>query len=328
MSNNNAFKGGLATPSISDSPIVADSQATNEKWLAQQLLESGITNPVLVKQFKPHKAGFTVTGVDIAGKPNGNSWQLRLREEGKDGAKYKTRGRKAGEDCCYDALLFRGKLTDFPKVAERAKEHVSLDTNKGDLWQWIYCFPHLPIAITEGAKKAACGIENGYITLSIPGCTMGHKPGSNELVDTLGAVCEEGRPVTLLPDYDFRSNPAVYRAWLKLAKTIETAGCKVTIGCWELTDVPNHEKLTTENIKGMDDFIVNGGNFDEVIKAAMTIAQWEKQFAEPEPKEEGASSKKDKPKKNGGDDPTPVEFARQLAEENRNRWRFHNEQKT
>ncbi|MDJ1172909.1 VapE domain-containing protein [Roseofilum capinflatum] len=270
------------------------------------MAKSGITNPTLLKQFKHHESGFTVTGIDADGKPNRKSWQLRLKNPG-NGAKYKCRKRQEGEGCSYDALLLGGRLSDFPLVAQKNQQHLSTVKSDKELWVLMTAFDNLPIVITEGAKKAACGLENGYITLSIPGCTMGLKPESTELVDTLRAFCGKDRPVTLIPDSDFRVNPDVYRAWRKLAKVLEDRGCKVRVGTWEATDIPTREKLTIKDVKGMDDFIVNGGDFDKVIKTAMTIAQWEKQF--PEPKAKG---KTDQRKGSGSAKLSPIEKA-QLA---------------
>jgi len=73
----------------------------------------------------------------------------------------------------------------------------------------------------------------------------------------------------------------------------------------------------------MDDFIVGGGNFDEVIAQALTIAQWEKQFYNDctQVTRLNSSGRKDEP-------PTPVEFAIELAKAERYRWRFNNEWKT
>ncbi|MBP0011306.1 MULTISPECIES: VapE domain-containing protein [unclassified Roseofilum] len=265
------------------------SHVSPEDWFAQQMAKSGITNPTLLEQFKRHESGFTVTGIGADGKPNRKSWQLRLKNPGK-GAKYKCRKKGEGEDCSYDALLFQGKLNDFPLVAQKNQQHLATVKPNKELWVLLTAFDDLPIVITEGAKKAARGLESGHITLSIPGCTMGLKPESTELVDTLGTFCGKDRPVTLIPDSDFRANPDVYRAWRKLAKVLEDRGCKVRVGTWEATDILTRENLTIKDVKGMDDFIVNGGDFDKVIELAMTIAQWEKQF--PEPKAKGKTDQK------------------------------------
>ncbi len=99
-----------------------------------------------------------------------------------------------------------------------------------------------------------------------------------------------------------------------LSHALEERGCDVRVCVWE----PKSKEK-----EGMDDFIVDGGDFEQVIKMALTIAAWEKQFYNDctQVTQSKQSGKKDEP-------PTPVQFAQELAKVERDRWRFHNEQKT
>ncbi|MDJ1177306.1 DUF3854 domain-containing protein [Roseofilum sp. BLCC_M91] len=269
--------------------------------------------------------GFTVQGVDVNGNPNPDSWQLRLRTPGEDGAKYKTKGKHGKEYGDYDAFLPKGKigryilhikgLDDVLARADKERRYKCLGLHLG---QFLIQSPQFPIVITEGAKKACCGLESGYITVSIPGCTMWHKPQSKELVNVLKDLCTQGRRVYIALDADFRNKPDVKREISWLGKALCDRGCDVRICVWDLNAG-----------KGINDFIVNGGDFDEVINKAMVIAQWEKQFnASQQSSENNRTQVAERNRSSKDRPPSPVEFAQGIAETERQRWRFHNEQKT
>jgi len=201
-------------------PILSD-----KDWLEQQLDGSGIKNPLLRKQFKVCSEGFTIEGVDIDGKPNRDSWQKRNRYPekhlNKDGKpiKYITQKKKPGEEHGrYDAFLPVGKVRHYKALSE--KHQPFFDTLSEDeqdevtitsLGQLLLKYPSFPIIITEGAKKACCGLENGHIAISIPGCSMWHKSQSTELIPILDVLCVKGRPVYVALDSDFREKPEVKR---------------------------------------------------------------------------------------------------------------------
>lgn len=47
------------------------------------------------------------------------------------------------------------------------------DTEDRGFWQWVLDTPTLKITLTEGAKKAACLLSAGYLSIAVPGVTMG-----------------------------------------------------------------------------------------------------------------------------------------------------------
>ncbi len=96
---------------------------------------------------------------------------------------------------------------------------------------------------------------------------MWHKSQSTELVPILNALCVKGRPIYVTLDADFREKSEVKREIYGLSHALEKWGGDVRICVWDISQG-----------KGMDDFIVGGGDFDKVIAQALTIAQWEKQF--------------------------------------------------
>ncbi len=320
-SNGSANPGGKnLSQDENHSPILSD-----EDWLEQQLDESGIKNPLLRKQFKVCFEGFTLTGVGIDGKPNPDSWQKRNRYPekhlNKDGKpiKYITQKKKPGEEHGrYDAFLPAGAVVRYGELRRKCFEFLE-SLPEGDrrdillsLGQFLLKYPKFPIAITEGGKKDCCGIENGYITISIPGCSMWRKSQSTEFVPILDALCVKGRPVYVALDADFREKPEVKQQIWQFSKALEKRGCDVKICVWELAKG-----------KGMDDFIVGGGDFDKVIAQALTIAQWEKQFYNDcTPQSERKQSDKKEEDKEGAF--TPFILAVQVAEIKEPCWRYDN----
>ncbi|MBP0031438.1 VapE domain-containing protein, partial [Roseofilum sp. Guam] len=113
--------------------------------------------------------------------------------------------------------------------------------------------------------------------------------------------CVKGRPVYIALDADFRKNPSVKRQMKALGEALEKRGCDVRMCVWQYT----------KKTKGMDDFILNGGNFDEVIKTALTIAQWENQFNN-YTQESGAA--KEGKKESGGNRLSPIQKAEKAIE--------------
>ncbi|MBP0031526.1 DUF3854 domain-containing protein [Roseofilum sp. Guam] len=334
MKNNNFFKGGLATPSISASPIVAENEnrLSLEEWKDADLDDSAIKRDyerslVNVTDDKKRIANFlnrkgyygsgvwysVPAGVDGEIEMNG----IEVKPQVKKGDTKYLKPSGVSPACYFP----RGRVRDFEGFTERYEHLITDEDWDTPLIQFVIAHPEIPGVSSEGGKKSLAGICLGHPTVVFPGVGQWHLPGEpKKLKPLLEALYPEGgtpREALVTFDADFRTNWNVWIQLKRFSQEIGRRGHIVKICVWE----PEKEK------EGMDDFIARGGNFDEVIRLALTIAEWEKQFPEPEKKEKGASSKKDKPKKNGGDDPTPVEFARQLATENRNRWRFHNEQK-
>ncbi|MBP0011386.1 DUF3854 domain-containing protein [Roseofilum sp. Belize Diploria] len=356
MKNNNFFKGSLATSSVS-TPIVAENESRSclslEEWIAQDLDSAGITDKYLRSQVKPIKGqwkiaqqinwdfwsgsdGWESIGVDLDGNSELGSYEFKPQTpvEFEDGKPQKYLARKRTPRRCY---LPKGELFNFKAFIkpESIKQLVLKTDYEAVDWhvgRFLETFPEIPIFLTEGTKKCLCGWNQGLPTISIPGVYGWHEKDKPKVLrPMLERLFPEGgasRLAYLCFDMDSLTKKGVRTQLLKFSKELERRGHAVKICVWDIANIPSpKEGLTLKEVKGMDDFIANGGNFDEVIKTALTIAEWEKQFAEPEEKKE--SSRKKKPKGDDGEEPpTPVEFARQLADEYRNRWRFHDEQKS
>ena len=132
-----------------------------------------------------------------------------------------------------------------------------------------------PIVITEGEKKAAALISNGYAAIGLPGIYTGYrvtergewvfqkdtkddyqKAAKRELHEDIKPFDTKGRSITIL--FDFRhgdySQSQEFKAATTTARLFENAIVKVAI-------LPGPDK-------GADDFIVAGGNIDAVIDNA------------------------------------------------------------
>lgn len=116
-------------------------------------------------------------------------------------------------------------------------------------WSRIAKDPALPIAITEGEKKAAKACKAGLPTLGLGGvwAWRSKKAGVYFLPD-LDAVTWEARDVRLIFDSDQRTNPDVLHALYALAGALTKRGAEVSI--LFLPDAPGGES------QGLDDFLL------------------------------------------------------------------------
>jgi hypothetical protein len=86
-----------------------------------------------------------------------------------------------------------------------------------------------PIYICEGEKKALCLAQLGLAVVGICGIEGWHCARSRVLHPDLDDVPLRGREVNLLPDGDWRTNPAVNRAVQHLAAALEHRGARTNI---------------------------------------------------------------------------------------------------
>jgi Domain of unknown function (DUF3854) len=156
-------------------------------------------------------------------------------------------------------------------VANRYKVPLPENYLPGDFWLWVIC-NNLPIVITEGEKKAACLLSRGYIAIGLPGINSGYRTKDDEgkqiaayLIPDLQPFCTLGRDVRIC--FDFEANPdkkqKVSRAATRLGQLFSKAGCAVKV-C-----------ILPGLGKGVDDFILVGGNFDAVYARAVALDAFE-----------------------------------------------------
>jgi putative DNA primase/helicase len=138
-----------------------------------------------------------------------------------------------------------------------------------NFWEWILDHPEIPAIITEGEKKAYCGLSAGYAVTSLPGIDSGYISSSDNdyglgsklaLIPDLQALAKNGRTIYIAFDRD--SNPKtvkrVQTARLKLARLFTEFGGKTRSIEWDW------------QYKGLDDFIFGAGQdaLDRAIESA------------------------------------------------------------
>ena len=151
-----------------------------------------------------------------------------------------------------------------------------------EFWDWVVS-SGCPVVVTEGEKKAAALVSHGYAAIGLPGINTGYrvtergetvkKPDgteyqratARELRSKLQALDTPGREITIIFDYragDY-SQSKEFRAATTTAKLFKSAIAKIG-------------KLPGP-AKGVDDFLVAGGDIDAVISEASqhTSEDWQ-----------------------------------------------------
>ncbi|MEM7557270.1 MAG: VapE domain-containing protein, partial [Cyanobacteria bacterium P01_A01_bin.84] len=144
-------------------------------------------------------------------------------------------------------------------------ESAPLFLKMGDFDYWLKIIQDLsiPIIITEGAKKAACLLSNGYAAISIPGVSTCRKKGKlNKLIQK---ICGFGRTFYLCFDNDIITKRPVQLALEALARDLSATGSKVMV-----------ISLPEGDAKGVDDYIVANSveSFKSLVTHASTIEEW------------------------------------------------------
>jgi hypothetical protein len=157
---------------------------------------------------------------------------------------------------------------------------IGLDGEALGFWDWVL-ETDCPTIITEGEKKAAALISRGYAALGLPGIYTGYrvtdrgdwitkpdgtqyqKATARELHEALQPLDTAGREITIIFDYragDYSQSPE-FKAAGTTAKLFKNARVKVG-------ELPGPDK-------GVDDFLVAGGDIDAVIADAKNYRKLE-----------------------------------------------------
>ncbi|MEP1076578.1 DUF3854 domain-containing protein [Leptolyngbya sp. PL-A3] len=139
-------------------------------------------------------------------------------------------------------------------------------------WPWVHSY-NVPVIITEGAKKAAKLLSEGYLAIALPGITMGVRtrqdgvPCLPHLIPDLQFFATPERRVYICFDYETKPKTIqnVARETEKLKQQLSKAGCKVKI-----VSLPGPQK-------GVDDFIVAQGTdaFHQAFNEALSFELWQ-----------------------------------------------------
>jgi putative DNA primase/helicase len=148
-----------------------------------------------------------------------------------------------------------------------------IDKTGSNFWEWILDHPEIPVIITEGEKKACCGLSAGYVVISLPGIDSGYKSSSENddgsesrlaLIPDLQVLAESGRTIYIAFDRETDSKKVkrVQKARQILARLFVQLGCETLSIKWD-------EKL----YKGLDDFLFGAGQnaLNEAIESAQNI---------------------------------------------------------
>lgn len=198
---------------------------------------------------------------------DGSVWQCRLSIPFKD---------EKGKEQKYLAPkreITGGSIAYFPpvprkirlKIADRLGIDVPLE---GSFWDWVKRTPLVPITLTEGGKKALKLLSEGIIAISLYGCSGGAKtkdedknPVEPQLIPDLQWI-GDGRIAYMALDRD--TNPKakknVDRALNLMGKLLVDRGATVKVLLWDC-----------EAGKGIDDYLVGGGNPNEIYRDATPL---------------------------------------------------------
>ena len=172
-------------------------------------------------------------------------------------------------------------MKTWEEIAERYQVPIApsdIDKSRLDLgfWRWVADNPQLPIEVTEGAKKAACLMANGYIPICLTGVWNSKQKKKLRAIPTFAPFLVKGRPIHLVFDSDVVVKRQVQEALKYGGYLAVKAGCVVGVASWEYT----------EETKGVDDLIANQGikAFETVMENLIPFKEWlkslEQQFKE------------------------------------------------
>jgi P4 family phage/plasmid primase-like protien len=141
-----------------------------------------------------------------------------------------------------------------------------------NFWEWILDHPEIPAIVTEGEKKAYCGLSAGYVVISLPGIDCGYKSSSENddgsssqlrLIPDLETLAQGGRTIYIAFDRDSHPQTVkrVQKARQKLARLFGEFGCETLSIKWD------------GQYKGLDNFIFGAGRdaLDKAIESAQDI---------------------------------------------------------
>jgi hypothetical protein len=174
-----------------------------------------------------------------------------------------------------EATLFALKVSnaDWQTIANRYGVQVlptDINESRSDrgFWAWVIRNPKIAVTVTEGAKKAACLLSQGFAAIGLPGIWGGYRrnEGNPCLIPQLECFATEGRQVYFAFDQDEKrsTRQANRKAVWCTAKLLKGKGCDVRIVVWQPW------------IKGVDDLIVAKGSkhFTACYQKALAFDDW------------------------------------------------------
>ena len=171
-------------------------------------------------------------------------------------------------------FCLRVTLRIWQQVAKRYNVAIPEDINIAEnseaigFWEWVMQ-RNIPIIICEGVKKAAALLTQGYAAIAVPGITSGYRVvkdefgqvTSRQLIPDLAAFAITKRTCYIC--FDFETEPkkiaAVNNAISQLGFLFQAKNCPV-----QVIELPGKEK-------GVDEFIVAGGAFEQIYRQSVDL---------------------------------------------------------
>ena len=125
----------------------------------------------------------------------------------------------------------------FPPLTDRQGHTVKYLQPRGSGARLFFPLQTLAVALAgdaalwlcEGEKKALAVAQLGLPGVGFAGIEGWHRAGSRDLLPDFAAIRLRERPLELVPDGDWRVNPAVERGAVRLAEALERCGACVRL---------------------------------------------------------------------------------------------------
>ncbi|NER29342.1 MAG: DUF3854 domain-containing protein [Symploca sp. SIO1C4] len=176
-----------------------------------------------------------------------------------------------------------GKEDEYARRIPAVCDIDSFDWKQEDegFWDWVQQQKDIPLFLTEGAKKAAALLSQGYCAIAIPGVyNFSFDPDKDDpekknsrrkrrrIIPSVEPFCIEGREINMCFDKD--EKPKTFKNVAKQLKSIgfllKRKGCNVKFVEWE-----------SHLGKGVDDLIVNNGAeaLHKAVEEAISFEYWQ-----------------------------------------------------
>ena len=159
----------------------------------------------------------------------------------------------------------------FPYEAELAADPEKVSQL---YWRWVLKAGDVPVAVTEGIKKATCLLGQGIPAIALPGVNniflAKDASGIAKQLPDLRILRAEAKPVYLVFDSDLAQNANVKTALRKLAGELEKPLGHALVGA-------DCRVCAWTNPKGIDDYFVAHGEeaLSTVFAEAKPVAEWD-----------------------------------------------------
>lgn len=164
-----------------------------------------------------------------------------------------------------------GSQAFLPALAPSVRKALSLPID-GSGWDAIAANPSIPIILTEGGKKALCGLSHGHAAIAGFGVDAFTRKGENQLLPELLPFIHPKRRWVIAFDEDSKRSTRrrVRKATARLGRLLVAAGVSpenISIAQWEPAQG-----------KGLDDLVVQSGAnaLHQAIAQAMPFPAWKR----------------------------------------------------